>query len=199
MNKMSVTVCFPSPPNVRLSLKTSTTHVLQKSVFTFSCRHLYCCKSRWGAVCPETSQIGSYLLQKSEEQKRLSQTPEEHVLALPVSSFCDEGVCLHEGKNTNQMKCVRCAVKTSGWCRWNSFLFQALYDRGFPVPKPVDYNRHAVVMELINGYPLYVNNCTWHLLLLFLCTIKEDSLCLSGVKCMNCRTHQPSTVNSWIW
>uniref|UniRef100_A0A3Q1HLB0 Serine/threonine-protein kinase RIO2 n=1 Tax=Anabas testudineus TaxID=64144 RepID=A0A3Q1HLB0_ANATE len=31
---------------------------------------------------------------------------------------------------------------------------QALYDRGFPVPKPVDYNRHAVVMELINGYPL---------------------------------------------
>lgn len=31
---------------------------------------------------------------------------------------------------------------------------KALYDCGFPVPKPVDYNRHAVVMELINGYPL---------------------------------------------
>ncbi|KAM4052018.1 serine/threonine-protein kinase RIO2 [Anomaloglossus baeobatrachus] len=31
---------------------------------------------------------------------------------------------------------------------------KALYDRGFPVPKPCDYNRHAVVMELINGYPL---------------------------------------------
>ncbi|XP_076853686.1 serine/threonine-protein kinase RIO2 [Brachyhypopomus gauderio] len=31
---------------------------------------------------------------------------------------------------------------------------KALYDRGFPVPKPVDYNRHAVVMELINGYPM---------------------------------------------
>lgn len=31
---------------------------------------------------------------------------------------------------------------------------KVLYDRGFPVPKPVDYNRHAVVMELINGYPL---------------------------------------------
>nr|AAI61483.1 riok2 protein [Xenopus tropicalis] len=31
---------------------------------------------------------------------------------------------------------------------------KALYDRGFPVPKPHDYNRHAVVMELINGYPL---------------------------------------------
>uniref|UniRef100_A0A673KWM8 Serine/threonine-protein kinase RIO2 n=1 Tax=Sinocyclocheilus rhinocerous TaxID=307959 RepID=A0A673KWM8_9TELE len=27
---------------------------------------------------------------------------------------------------------------------------KALYDQGFPVPKPVDYNRHAVVMELIN-------------------------------------------------
>ncbi|XP_018415723.1 PREDICTED: serine/threonine-protein kinase RIO2 isoform X2 [Nanorana parkeri] len=31
---------------------------------------------------------------------------------------------------------------------------KALYDRGFPVPKPYDYNRHALVMELINGYPL---------------------------------------------
>uniref|UniRef100_A0A8C1YPC9 Serine/threonine-protein kinase RIO2 n=1 Tax=Cyprinus carpio TaxID=7962 RepID=A0A8C1YPC9_CYPCA len=31
---------------------------------------------------------------------------------------------------------------------------KALYDRGFPVPKPVDYNRHAVVMELINALPL---------------------------------------------
>ncbi|XP_043919849.1 serine/threonine-protein kinase RIO2 [Protopterus annectens] len=31
---------------------------------------------------------------------------------------------------------------------------KALYDRGFPVPRPVDYNRHAVVMELLNGYPL---------------------------------------------
>ncbi|NWZ29416.1 RIOK2 kinase, partial [Asarcornis scutulata] len=31
---------------------------------------------------------------------------------------------------------------------------KALYDRGFPVPKPVDYNRHAVIMELLNGYPL---------------------------------------------
>ncbi|KAL0979303.1 hypothetical protein UPYG_G00183400 [Umbra pygmaea] len=31
---------------------------------------------------------------------------------------------------------------------------KALYERGFPVPKPIDFNRHAVVMELINGYPL---------------------------------------------
>ncbi|GCB68455.1 hypothetical protein scyTo_0005303 [Scyliorhinus torazame] len=31
---------------------------------------------------------------------------------------------------------------------------KALYDRGFPVPKPVDFNRHAVVMELINGFPM---------------------------------------------
>ncbi|XP_006735275.1 serine/threonine-protein kinase RIO2 [Leptonychotes weddellii] len=31
---------------------------------------------------------------------------------------------------------------------------KALYERKFPVPKPFDYNRHAVVMELINGYPL---------------------------------------------
>lgn len=30
----------------------------------------------------------------------------------------------------------------------------ALYDRGFPVPKPIDFNRHCVIMELVNGYPL---------------------------------------------
>ncbi|XP_064620675.1 serine/threonine-protein kinase RIO2-like [Lineus longissimus] len=31
---------------------------------------------------------------------------------------------------------------------------KALYDNGFPVPKPVEYNRHAVVMELLGGHPL---------------------------------------------
>eukprot|EP00094_Tigriopus_californicus_P006858 TCALIF_06607-PA protein Name:"Similar to RIOK2 Serine/threonine-protein kinase RIO2 (Homo sapiens)" AED:0.17 eAED:0.17 QI:0/0.66/0.7/0.9/1/1/10/104/975 len=31
---------------------------------------------------------------------------------------------------------------------------KALYERGFPVPKPVDFNRHIVVMELIQGHPL---------------------------------------------
>ncbi|XP_054253355.1 serine/threonine-protein kinase RIO2 [Indicator indicator] len=31
---------------------------------------------------------------------------------------------------------------------------KALHDRNFPVPKPIDFNRHAVVMELIDGYPL---------------------------------------------
>ena len=31
---------------------------------------------------------------------------------------------------------------------------KALYDRGFPVPKPYDFNRHCVVMELIDGVPL---------------------------------------------
>lgn len=31
---------------------------------------------------------------------------------------------------------------------------KALYDRGFPVPKPIDFNRHCVLMELVNGAPL---------------------------------------------
>lgn len=31
---------------------------------------------------------------------------------------------------------------------------KTLFDHGFPVPKPVDFNRHCVVMELVNGYPL---------------------------------------------
>nr|CAD7603626.1 unnamed protein product [Timema genevievae] len=31
---------------------------------------------------------------------------------------------------------------------------KALKDRGFPVPKPIDFNRHCVIMELVNGTPL---------------------------------------------
>jgi len=31
---------------------------------------------------------------------------------------------------------------------------KALYNHGFPVPKPIDFNRHAVVMEYLSGAPL---------------------------------------------
>ncbi|KAI9019049.1 RIO1 family-domain-containing protein [Hyaloraphidium curvatum] len=31
---------------------------------------------------------------------------------------------------------------------------KVLHDHGFPVPAPVDFNRHCVVMELVDGYPL---------------------------------------------
>ncbi|XP_059612349.1 uncharacterized protein LOC132258856 [Phlebotomus argentipes] len=31
---------------------------------------------------------------------------------------------------------------------------KALHDRGFLVPKPIDFNRHCVLMELVNGYPM---------------------------------------------
>ena len=31
---------------------------------------------------------------------------------------------------------------------------KALHDRGFPVPRPIDFNRHIVVMELVNGLTL---------------------------------------------
>ncbi|KAJ1922216.1 Serine/threonine-protein kinase rio2 [Mycoemilia scoparia] len=31
---------------------------------------------------------------------------------------------------------------------------QVLYEHGFPVPKPIDHNRHCVVMELIDAFPL---------------------------------------------
>ncbi|OQR85602.1 RIO kinase [Achlya hypogyna] len=35
----------------------------------------------------------------------------------------------------------------------NAFL-RALYERGFPTPTPIDANRHAIVMSLVDGYPL---------------------------------------------
>lgn len=31
---------------------------------------------------------------------------------------------------------------------------KALHSRGLPVPRPVDFNRHCVIMELVNGVPL---------------------------------------------
>lgn len=32
---------------------------------------------------------------------------------------------------------------------------KALYDAGFSVPRPVDQNRHCVLMTLAKGIPLY--------------------------------------------
>jgi len=31
---------------------------------------------------------------------------------------------------------------------------KALKNRGFPIPNPVDFNRHCIIMELVNGYTL---------------------------------------------
>lgn len=31
---------------------------------------------------------------------------------------------------------------------------KALYDHGYPVPKPIDFNRHCVIMELMDAFPL---------------------------------------------
>lgn len=31
---------------------------------------------------------------------------------------------------------------------------KALYERDFPVPKPIDFSRHCVIMELVKGYPM---------------------------------------------
>lgn len=40
---------------------------------------------------------------------------------------------------------------------------KCLYDRGFPVPKPYDVNRHIVIMELVRGHPLNrIDNLNGH-------------------------------------
>jgi len=31
---------------------------------------------------------------------------------------------------------------------------KALYDAGFPVPRPIDFNRHCVLMSLVKATPL---------------------------------------------
>lgn len=36
----------------------------------------------------------------------------------------------------------------------NALLEQALQEHGFPVPSAIEWNRHCVVMSLVQGYPL---------------------------------------------
>lgn len=43
------------------------------------------------------------------------------------------------------------------------FILQALHEKEFPVPKAIDANRHCVVMELIDGHPLYDINKSGHM------------------------------------
>jgi hypothetical protein len=66
-------------------------------------------------------------------------------MALSVSPVRHEGICVHEG--TRGLHAARTTHDT---------VAQALFDAGFPVPRPVDFNRHCVVMQLVQGYPLYV-------------------------------------------
>ena len=49
---------------------------------------------------------------------------------------------------------------------------KVLHENGFPVPKPIDQNRHCIVMELIDAHPLYVPS-PWFDILLCRCQIKE--------------------------
>ena len=51
--------------------------------------------------------------------------------------------------------------KSAGWLYMSRLAalkefayMRILYEHGFPVPRPIDVNRHCVVMQLIEGYPL---------------------------------------------
>ena len=62
----------------------------------------------------------------------------------------------------------------------NDYSFKKiLYDHEFPVPKPIDFNRHCIVMELICSSPLSVNflfltNSLEYVLLFFIrCHVKK--------------------------
>jgi RIO-like serine/threonine protein kinase len=54
--------------------------------------------------------------------------------------------------------CVRTTLKdvlqNCDSCFQEFAYMKALKDRGFPVPTPWDFNRHCVVMDLIDGFPL---------------------------------------------
>lgn len=63
-----------------------------------------------------------------------------------------------------QLKNKRDYMKHRGSASWlymsrlaamKEFAFmKTLYERSFPVPQPLDFSRHAVIMELLSGYPM---------------------------------------------
>lgn len=60
---------------------------------------------------------------------------------------------------------LQCGIQLVCVCSWlylsrlaaaKEFAFmQALHDNGFPVPRPLEINRHAVLMSLVDATPLY--------------------------------------------
>ena len=79
---------------------------------------------------------------------------EQHVLKLHrLGRVCFRKVkekrdYLKRRKNASWLYLSRLAAE-----REFSFL-KALHERGYPVPEPISWNRHAIVMKLVQGYPL---------------------------------------------
>ena len=48
---------------------------------------------------------------------------------------------------------------------------KVLFEHGFPVPQPFDLNRHCIVMELIDAFPLYL----WFFLCLIACVCRRQA------------------------
>ncbi len=64
------------------------------------------------------------------------------------------GACLRMQQNMHQ-GARRASLGASRMGSWLGFgCWKALYQNGFPVPEPIDVSRHAVVMSLVDGYPL---------------------------------------------
>ena len=61
---------------------------------------------------------------------------------------------------TKEFSFMKVSIVLFVLCFFDSVLLQALFERSFPVPHPVDVNRHCVIMELVNGYPLLVTDFT---------------------------------------
>ncbi|NXQ25153.1 RIOK2 kinase, partial [Alaudala cheleensis] len=81
-------------------------------------------------------------------QMGVGKESETNVLLLWIG----RSVTLSNPKNLFEHSMLKCSVRLLATFEY--FFTTVLHDREFPVPKPIDYNRHAVVMELVDGYPL---------------------------------------------
>jgi hypothetical protein len=79
---------------------------------------------------------GSILLDSTFKKR----TTKKERISAPGTKFC---FCVIED-----------VLQNCDLCFQEFAYMKALKDRGFPVPTPWDFNRHCVVMDLIDGFPL---------------------------------------------
>ncbi|GFR75877.1 serine/threonine-protein kinase RIO2 [Elysia marginata] len=102
------------------------------------------------------SSVGNQIGVGKESDVYIVADDEEHQYALKFHRL--GRTCFRQIKNKRDYMKYR---KSASWlylgriAATKEFAYmKALYDAKFPVPKPVDVNRHALVMELLSGHPM---------------------------------------------
>ena len=106
--------------------------------------HLHCCWRRGQPTSYQNSPSWTAIVPHYQGQERLSTASADRKLVVYESIGGRKGICVYEG------------MYTVYYCSSISHpqASQVLHAHGFPVPTPIDQNRHIVVMSLLDAHPL---------------------------------------------